>query len=302
RLEFAIDKAEAALAALEKTARSADFQKRLNRLADRLDGSFDGVDSLTKNLDGLVLQASGVVGQASDLTAALTPDDVRAITKDLRALSRSLRSSYESTLGTPETAENARKTLANIKSLSDKLEGMASGIEKLVTSPQVKKDLDDVVQSSRSVINLIGRNRVGTPISPHLAVSAISENSASLLTSDFGLRLNFPNSFFNAGIEELGEKNLWNFIWGRPNLFGDKTGYHIGMIRSKIGGGLDYTPDPSLTLSGQFFNPLQPEIRLGLTYFPPALDNKYGLYGAWQRALTSGDSRMVFGFQWRPLD
>ncbi len=308
RLEFALEKANETIASFQKMSKSSgltNLTKRLNRMMGRFEGTFDEVNLLALHLDELVRQTTGVVGKTSQLAGSISPEDVRQLTGDLKALSKGFRRTYEDVIGAPENVDNTRQILSNVRNLSDRLENMASGLEKFVENPQTKKDLDDVVQSSRSVISLVGRNRNEhdeIPLSPNLAIAAVNEKNANLLVSNFGLQLNFPTSFFRAGLEELGEANLWNFIWGRPKLFGDRTGYHLGMIRSKIGGGIDFAPDRTLSLTGQIFDPLKPELRLGLTYFPEGLERKYGIFGQWQRALMSGDARMVFGVQWRPLD
>lgn len=305
RLDVALEKANKLLATLEQTTSKLDIGDRLDKITKRLDNSFANLDQLLGHTDDLVVEATSIVERTSAIADQINDNDLRQMANDLRVLVSGLRRSYETTLGAPESAKNMRDTLASIRNLSAKLESMATSVERIVENPQLKKDVEDVVSSSKSIISLVGRQRTTSPVSPHLSIVAANQSgstSGNMLYSNFGLRINFPDSYFDAGIEELGENNRWNLVWGRPHLFGDKTGYHIGLIRSKIGGGLDYRPDQSFSLTGEFYDPLAPEMRLGLSYFPQALEGKYGFYGQWQRALISNDTRMLFGFQWRPLD
>jgi hypothetical protein len=122
------------------------------------------------------------------------------------------------------------------------------------------------------------------------------------LNGNFNFAVRAGSNEFAAGVEEIGERNLWNLSWGKPGFFSPEVGFHLGMVRSKIGGGLDWALSPQLLLQGEVYNPLDPNFRVGAMWYPDWLGDKYGLTGQWIRTMNTGEDSLRLGLQWRPLD
>lgn len=314
RMDRTFEAADGAVKAIRKYADSPEAQKTFQEGMAAVRETFAKVDALTEHLNALVLEANGFVTHGRMLAGTIRERDVRAMVDDLRFLTKGMRQSYQSLLGSPEQKSAAQEAMDNLATLSARLANVATQIEQFTSDPKLKADLTDIVKQSRGILTALQppEGRKTPAFSPRLALQGISQTDAAntppglnTLSANLGLSLAFGDTAFVAGAEELGNNSLFTFTWGMPRFFADNIGFHLGLVRSKMGMGVDYMPLPGTEIRAELFDPVRTQVRLSASYFPDFLASRYGLDIEWIQSLNRSAPNLTsarVGIQWRPLD
>ncbi|HEY9899378.1 MAG TPA: MlaD family protein [Pantanalinema sp.] len=304
RLDVAIEQANKALRSLRDLADSPETRLALKDGLSQVKATMAGLNALIAHTDQVAVDARRLVGTADAIAGSLPPDELRAIVADLRALSGGVRKGYETLAGEGDQLADARAALGSLKRLTERLDSLAGQVESFSHDPKLKRDVTEIVTTSRDIVSKAAHAASNPPgISPRFDLMGVQEAQRSYVNGNFTMGLHLAQDSFLLGVEEIGEKNLWNAYWGKPNFLGDGLSFHLGMIRSKIGAGLDWAPAKDMALTGEVFNPVTPGLRLSGVYYPGWWGHRYGLTGAWLKDLSDpSDNRLYVGVQWRPLD
>ncbi len=307
RLENAIEQANKAVVAFRELAESPETKLALQDGIKNFESAFADLQELIKHTDEVAVAAQGFVSNADTLAGSLSPDDLRTIVSDLRYLSGGLRKSYQALAGQGDQLSEAQETLTNLKNLTARLEGIAAQVELVSKDPQVTADVKDLVANSRRVVTQVGNLTLNPPkLSPRFDLMGVQQNSATFNGSygygSFNMALRLPADAFQVGVEGIGDDNVWNVTWGKPNFLSDGLGFHLGMVRSKIGIGVDWLPNSALEVKGEVYDPAALSVRLAASYYPDWWNQKYGITAAWIRTMSTNDTQYFIGGQWRPLD
>lgn len=305
RIEVALEQANKALRGLRDLANSPDARMALKDGLKNFQTAFKELNTLIHHTDEVAKGAQGFLADADGFTRALSPEDIQAVVSDLRTLTGQVRRGYESIAGHGDQFVDAKATMANLRALTGSLEGIASQVEHISSDPKVKADLRDIIANTRSMTTQVSTATQHPPkLSPRFNMSGVQHlDHPAFISGDFNLGLRLPNDAFYGGIEDIGGENFWDATWGKPDFLADGLGFHLGLVRSKIGAGLDWQAMENLNVLGEIYNPVTPEFRVSANYYPHGWGNKYGLTGAWIRGLSgTGDNRFYLGVQWRPWD
>lgn len=305
RLENAIDQANAALISLRKLAESPETTDALRTGMKNFESAFAELRGLVKNTDTLAVETALLIKDARSVTGAIRGEDLAVMVKDLKAMSQGLRQTYQAITNDGQLIANTEAVLTNIRILSERINHIAYQAESVVSDPKLQQDLKEIVTSSRNMLDSIGGSTFAPPkLSPRFDAALVQDTNrpSAYLNGNFSFGVRTSSDDFLLGVEEIGEKNLWNLSWGKPAFFTPEIGFRLGMIRSKLGAGLDWEAAPTIVLQGQVFNPLDPNVRLGAMWYPDWLGEKYGLTAQWIRGLNTGEDSLRLGLQWRPLD
>lgn len=305
RLENAIDQANLALISLRKLAESPETTEALETGMKNFENAFAELRALVKNTDKVAIETSLLIRDARGVTRAIQGEDLAVMVRDLKAMSQGLRQTYQAVLQDGKLIENSGAVVSNLRVLTERVNHIAYQAETMVSDPKLQQDLKEIVSSSRTMLSSIGGSDFSPPkLSPRFDGALVQDSTrpSAYLNGNFNFAVRTHRDEFMLGVEEIGERNLWNLTWGKPGFFTPQIGFHLGMVRSKLGAGLDWEAAPSLLLQGEVFNPLDPNIRLGGMWYPDWLGDKYGLTGQWIRGLNTGEDSLRLGVQWRPLD
>jgi phospholipid/cholesterol/gamma-HCH transport system substrate-binding protein len=305
RLENAIDQAQAALTSLRQLAESPETTEALRTGMKNFESAFAELRGLVKNTDKVAVETALLIQDARTVAGAIQGEDLAAMVKDLKAMSHGLRQTYQAVVDDGRLIEDTSAVIANIRLLTERVNHIAYQAETVVSDPKLQQDLKEIVSSSRAMLNSIGGPSFSPPkLSPRFDAALVQDSgrASAYLNGNFNFALRTGSDEFLLGVEEIGERNLWNLSWGKPGFFTPQIGFHLGMVRSKIGAGLDWEASPKVILQGEVFNPLDPNFRLGGMWYPDWLGDKYGLTGQWIRGLNTGEDSLRLGLQWRPID
>lgn len=305
RLENAIEQANKAVIALREIAEAPETKLALKDGMKNFENAFLDLRSLIKHTDDVAVSAQGFVANADSLAGSLSAEDIRAIVADLRYLSGGLKKSYQALAGGGDQLSDARATLANLKNMTARLEGIATQVEQLSADPKLKADMKDLVANSRKVVTQVGTLALNPPkLSPRFDLMGVQREPAnrSYGYGNFTFGVRMPADNFQVGVEGIGDDNVWNVTWGKPDFLTNGLGFHLGMVRSKIGIGLDWLPANYLEVKGEVYDPAALSLRLAASYYPDWWGQKYGITAAWIRTMSTNDTQYFIGGQWRPLD
>jgi hypothetical protein len=122
------------------------------------------------------------------------------------------------------------------------------------------------------------------------------------------MRVDVGASALRAGVEEIGQRSRFTATWGLPDFFADELGFHVGMIRSGLGAGIDWMPLSGVELGAEaFIDAPTPKARLSATLFPDFLARRFGLNIEFIQSQALLGERDYYastraGIQWRPMD
>jgi hypothetical protein len=193
--------------------------------------------------------------------------------------------------------------------LISQLEGLSHSLNSAAGDPEIRSDLKDTVRNIRNLTQQVGgiasvaqgpKAFQGFSIKPTIQGIAASTPFGTGLAANLGVNVTLANQHLNAGIEQIGEGNYFNLAIGDSRVWGP-AGYHFGLVRSKIGGGVDYAFNDQITLTGQLYDPFRPTVRLGASMFPLA-GSQYGLLAQWAREVQTNANYVWLGVEWRPAD
>lgn len=305
RLENAIEQANKAVIAFRELAESPDTKLALKDGMKNFETAFADLRDLIRHTDEVAVAAQGFVSSADSIAGALSPQDLQAIVRDIRHLSNGLNKSYQALAGEGDQFDGAKGTLTNLKNLTARLEGIAAQVEQLSSDPKLKADMKDLVANSRKVVTQVGTLALNPPkLSPRFDLMGVQREPIhrSYGYGNFNFGLLTGADAFQVGVEGIGDDNVWNVTWGKPDFLSDGLGFHLGMVRSKIGIGLDWLPTSNVEVRGEVYDPAALSLRLAASYYPDWWDQKYGITAAWIRTMSTNDTQYFIGGQWRPLD
>lgn len=303
RLDAAIEQANKALRSFRDLAEAPETQLAFKDGMRHFQTALRDLEALIRHSDEAALKAQVLVDDADSWTQALDPEQIHGIVEDVQILMAELRKGYRTLEKRGDPFGDTGATLNSLKNLTAKLESIASQAESLAADPKLKSDVKDFVASSRRTMDQVSTVAANPPrLSPRFSLMGAQDPLRSYPSGNFNMGLRILQDSFLIGVEEIGEQNCWNASWGKPGILADGLGFHLGMIRSKIGAGLDWTPANDLEVTSELFSPLAPEVRFAGTYYPSWWGRKIGLTGAWIRTLGPNNNQLYIGAQWRPLD
>lgn len=317
RLEFVMEEVTAAFREFQATTDPKKLQEIFNKTAENLLETTETVKNLSRDgsavlgdVRGTIRNVDTLLRHTDQLVAATSPGDVAATVKDLRALSGGLLGTYNRYFGTKTATVANEQTMRSLGTLAVQLEELATTLNRTTSDPEVQKDLKETIrnlnQLAGNVASATGpisrpQNAIGgLGFSPRLQAVAARTPGGTGVAGNLGLRVNLPNNYYQLGIEQVGEGNYLNLFFGNERQWAGTTGYHFGLVRSKIGVGIDHELTNKLMLIGELYDPFRPTFRLGATYFPLAAD-QYGLTAQWAREFATSDQFLWLGLEWRPL-
>lgn len=305
RLETAIEEANKAVIAIRELADSPETKLAIKDGLRNFEVAFEDLRGLIKHTDEVAVAAQGFVTTADSVAGSFSAEDLQAIVSDLRYLSSGLKKSYQSLSDGGTQISDASATLSNLKNLTARLEGIAAQVESLSNDPKIKADMKDLVANSRKVVTQVGTLTLNPPkLSPRFDLMGVQREplNRSYGYGNFNFSVRTPADAFQVGVEGIGDDNVWNVTWGKPDFLSEGLGFHLGMVRSKIGIGLDWLPGNTLEFKGEMYDPAALSVRLAASYYPDWWGQKYGITAAWIRTLSTNDTQYFIGGQWRPLD
>lgn len=315
RLDTTFEAADEAVKSIRKYADSDEAKETFKQGLSAVKTTFDKIDKLTTHLDELVLEANAMVSHGKDLAGTVHEDDVRAMVSDLKTLTAGLRQSYQALLGSPDQRNAAQEAIDNLAQLSGRLSDVAGQIEAFTSDPKLKNDLQDIVKQTQQIlISVRGPEGKSVPgLSPRLELTGLNRKEGknpeeNTISGGLGMRIGVGESALQIGVEEIGLDSRFTATWGMPNFFSPNLGFHVGMIRTGLGAGIDWAPLSGVELGAEaFIDRDSPKARLSATVFPDFLARRFGLNIEFIQSQAAPGTDAYFtstraGIQWRPMD
>lgn len=321
RMELVMDELTDTFEEFRKQTDPQKFQDLFNKTADNLyqttetvkrigtkaEGILGGLEHTPRDVNTFVAGLNRLANSADRLVTAASPAEIQGISRDMRALSSGLLRTYSGFFGPTQTAANQRSA-QDLRNLIGKLDQFVGTLNSTAGDPEIQRDLKDTVRNIRELTVRVGgiasvteaRNFQGFKIEPTVQGIAANTPAGTGLAANLGVKVNLANNHLAAGIEQVGEGNYFNLALGDSRVWGP-TGYHFGLIRSKIGVGFDYGFTDQISLLGQLYDPFRPTFRLGASYFPLA-GSQYGLLAQWARTVQTNENYIWLGVEWRPVN
>jgi phospholipid/cholesterol/gamma-HCH transport system substrate-binding protein len=291
-----------------KTAENLmETTETVKRLGSKAEGIMGGFNRTPQTFNQMLTSIDRAARSADRLMGSANPRDLAVTAANMRELSRGLVTSYKNFFGNEQQQANDT-TLQTVRSLATQLNKLATTLNTTAGDPVVQNDIKDTIKNIRSLTQSLSGataltnqpNKVlqGLAFSPRLQGVAANTPSGTGLAGNLGMRVNFGSNYVQGGLEQIGEGNYLDLAFGSPDGW-KGLGYEFGLIRSKIGVGVDYGLTDGIRLSGELYDPFRPTVRLGATYFPLA-GSQYGLLAQWAREIQSSDNYIWLGVEWRP--
>lgn len=279
------------------------------------------VASILSNLDSATTGAIRISSQLEDMVAKEIRPNVKATLEQARQTTQKLDSaiqqaqtligSFESSSGkldtaltsVGETADGAKQMIANLSEAS-------VGVRSLATDQQLHADIRSAVKNAALASQQLKEltetlnKKYGQAQSTPAQRSAVPDaglTAVSLWNTDKGkyrLDANYTlpwtgNSFFRAGVWDLGENTRLNIQAGRT--YG-QTSVRAGLYASRIGIGLDRRVGPSVLISGDIFRPNRPEMELRGVW---GANKSLGIYGGIYDLFHESDRDVYVGVRYK---
>ncbi|MEB3328127.1 MAG: MlaD family protein [Candidatus Sericytochromatia bacterium] len=284
----------------------AHTTRTVNELGTKASTLLDGLAGTPESLNALIASLGRLSASSEQLVAATSPAEVAAAIRDVRQVTRNVARSLDTLFGPGQQAAN-RRSVADMRHLISRLDQLVTTMNNTAGDPSVQQDFKDTVRNIRDLTRgLTGaaaitepKNLQGFSLEPTVQGVAMYPAAGTGLAANLGVKLKLQTNTITAGIEQVGEGPFFNLTLGDTHVWGP-AGYHFGLIRSKIGVGLDYALPNKIQLMGQLYDPNRPTVRIGATYFPFS-QQQYGLLAQFARTLPTGDNLVWGGLDWRPV-
>lgn len=280
----------------------------IRRIGDKAESIMGGFDTTPGRVNDILANIQTTTTHVNSLLGSANPRDISETMANLRLLSRNLLYTYKDLFGEKKEANATTSLTRSVKSLANQLDHLATTLNGTAGDPKVQADIKDTIKNIRTLSQALGgATAIANPsknllpafsVSPRLQGLAANTPDGTGIAANLGLRVNFAGNYFNGTLEQLGEGNYLDLGFGRENAW-QGLGYQFGLIRSKIGGGVDYGLTDTITLTGELYDPFHPTARLGATFFPLA-GTQYGLFGQWARTFDQNANYIWLGVEWRP--
>lgn len=315
RIELVMEELGETFKQYEQAFDPQKFQDVFNQTAENLLATTATIRKLGDRGEALLGEASftlrgvdRVLAGTERLLVAAKPEDVAVIVSDIKALSSGLNATYRNLLGEPEQQQANLQAMRDIQSVTRQLDQLANNLNRMTGDQAVQADIRETIKNIRRLTGAVtdatqlpqAGQLEGLVVRPRLQGVAAHTPSGTGLAGNLGLKASMGQNYLQAGIEQIGEGNYLNLAFGDDQAWG-QAGFHFGLIRSKIGVGIDYDLAPTVRLMGQLYDPFRPTFRLGTTYFP-VTDSQYGLLAQWARTFQTNENFIWLGVEWRPLD
>ncbi|HEY9720762.1 MAG TPA: MlaD family protein [Oscillatoriaceae cyanobacterium] len=307
RLEFVMADLTKTFEDFRKSTDPAKLNRIFTQTAQNLLDTTTTIRQLGHQAGGSLDRINTLLDDADRLVGSAKPEEVAATVRDLHELSAGLLDTYQQMFGTAKSRHANAETLKRLGSLARQLDELATTLNQTAGSPDVQHDIRQVLHNIRALTGGVSQaTQIAQPatfngikLSPRLDAVAAHTPTGTGLAGNLGLHLNLGSNYGELGLEQIGEGNYLNLGFGSDRAWGP-LGYEFGLIRSKIGVGIDYDLTRDLQLTGQLYDPFQPTFRLGTSYFPLA-GGQYGLMAQWARPFATNDNYFWLGVEWRPL-
>lgn len=293
-------------ALLSKTADNlVETTDTIRRISGQAEGIMSGFNRTPGKVNDMLVSIRGAADATERLFGSASPTDLAATSRNLHQLSAGLLTSYHELFGTQQTAAT-NSTIRSVRDLAQQLDKLASTLNRTAGDPSVQADVRDTIKNIRTLTqSLSGAAALGQPkslpgfgVSPRIQGVAANTPDGTGIAANLGVRLNFAGNYFQGGLEQIGQGNYLDLGFGSQEGWRG-LGYEFGLIRSKIGVGVDYGLTDGIRLSGELYDPFHPTARIGATYFP-VVGGQYGLIGQWARTFDQNLNYIWLGVEWRP--
>lgn len=315
RLDTTFEAADQAVKSIRQYAESDEAKETFKQGLDAIKTTFAKIDKLATNLDSLVLEANAMVSHGRSLAGSVREDDIRAVVDDLRTLTAGLRQSYQALLGSPDQRNAAQEAIDNLAQLSGRLSDVAGQIEAFTSDPKLKADLQDIVKQTQQIlVSVRGPDGKAVPgLSPRLQLTGLNRKAGlnpeeNTISGSLGMRIGVGESAMMISADDIGLDSRFTATWGMPDFFSPNLGFHVGMIRSGLGAGIDWIPLSGVELGAEaFIDQDTPKARLSATVFPDFLARRFGLNIEFIQSQAAPGTAGYYsstraGIQWRPMD
>ena len=304
---------EEALTTVRKVRALADSPETRQVLTDARQ-TVSGVRALVTRLDTLTSRVTSLVGQGGTSLAHLESRtfpaideaiaDTRSTIDEIHNGARTIRVAVQALELQGHTGEDVRVAIGQLRSLATRLDSLAGQAEQVTRDPRVRQGIGTLLDTSRRVVAQAGAVATDSfKLSPHLQLEGVSDGTQAYLIGGGGVDARIGLQRYQIGIEQIGDGNLWTATWGRDDLLNPGVGFQVGLIRSRLGGGLSWTWNRETTVRIDLFSPQSPVARLSLSYGGENWQTRTRLMGSWLHPLDGQDTDRIFlGVQWRPLD
>lgn len=315
RLELVMEELGETFKQYEQAFDPQRFQDVFNQTAENLLATTATVRKLGERGEALLGEASTtltavdrVLLNTEKLLVAARPEDIAVIVRDIKELSGGLNETYRNLFGTPEVQAANAQTIRNVQNITRQLDQLALNLNRMTGDEAVQTDIRETIKNIRRLTGAVtdatqlpqADQFQGLQVKPRLQGVAAHTPTGTGLAGNLGLKASMGENYLLAGIEQIGEGNYLNLAFGDDQAWG-QAGFHFGLVRSKIGVGIDYDLAPTVRLTGQLYDPFRPTFRLGGTYFPMT-ESQYGLLAQWARTFQTNENFIWLGVEWRPLD
>ncbi|MGV8124117.1 MAG: MlaD family protein [Candidatus Xenobiia bacterium LiM19] len=291
---------------------TANLKKASNRidgtvekLSDRMVAVVDQANDVLKNVNVEVAKVSSdISGFTSTLNriAVKNEGNINDMVANLQQTSHNLNASMKAIkdlVTADKFSGDILKTLEKLSNASEQVEGIANDVRTITSDPEIREDIKATVREARETVagakDLIKRVRstLGIGDGEKLKLLNLDTNVewngvSNRTTGNANLWL-LPKSrhTLKMGVEDIGNRNLVNFQYGRTSK---SFRPRVGVIRSAVGLGADAFLGKNVELNLDAYNPndvnvdVLGRIYLGNDYYiqggvRDAFDTKQGVIG-----------------------
>ena len=310
-LKDAVTNVKAAADSFREIAQKADGS--ISGLVDKVSSILDNSNELIRNVNGIVV-ASG--GDVKDITSSVKnilknneasiSDMIKTLTETSHSLNLTMKS-LETIVADEKFGSNVLGILENLEKTTAELNGIVEDVHGLTSDQQLKDDLKETIRETKETMQgankLIKRARgiLGDrEVSKNGKPSRLVQFDADMLwTTNNGVSAGNANLWLlprgehalKIGVDDIGEENKFNLQYGK-NIGSFRP--RVGVIRSKLGVGVDSFIGKNLELSVDAYNTRDVQVDLMGKYVindswyfmggvRDAFDTKQGIVGVGKR-------------------
>lgn len=270
-LKDAVSNVKAAADSFREIAEKADGS--ISGLVDKVSGILDNSNELIRNVNGIVV-ASG--GDIKDITSSVKNilknneasigDMITTLTETSHSLNLTMKS-LETIVSDEKFGNNILGILENLEKTTTELNGIVNDVHGLTSDQQLKDDLKATIRETKETMEgankLIKRARgilgdkegskggkVSRLIQLDTEMGWATENGLSSGNANLWILPRGENAL-KIGVDDIGEENKFNLQYGK-NIGSFRP--RVGVIRSKLGVGVDSFIGKNLELSVDAYN------------------------------------------------
>jgi len=249
---------EEAMASFSMTA--VNFDNRLDEMQGKAEKFLDHLDNVGFQVSDLIDQSKTSVLDSVENINGFTRD-LKDMSSENKAVLNKMFRDFQKTASTLKkllkdienggiTAADIQKTLSNIKNSTDDMKEISKDIKKIFDDGTV---IDNVKESTQRLNNILGKTDKflsgSKGLSTNLGYSSIFNMEQNRFSNDVDMKMDIFGKKLNMGVRNIGHGSEVDFQIGTgpfkkiPWLSG-----RVGIIKSKMGIGLDYKWKNSTTM------------------------------------------------------